>query len=143
MRRFVFVSILFILLSFAARASHITGGEMYYTFVGVNNGVYQYNVTLKLFQRCGSGRQFSNPTIVSIFDKTTNARINDMSVQITRTETISITTPDPCISNPPAVCYDVAYYTFTVSLPASAAGYVLASQVNFRINGINNLIRNS
>ncbi|MBP6416595.1 MAG: gliding motility-associated C-terminal domain-containing protein [Chitinophagaceae bacterium] len=139
MKRLCLVSILLISLSFSGRASHITGGEMYYTFVGVNNGIYQYNVTLKLFQRCGSGRQFNNPTIISIFDKTNNSRIGDLSVPINNITNISITNPDPCITNPPTVCYDVAYYTFSVSLPASAAGYVLASQVNYRINGINNL----
>ena len=139
MKRLCLVSILLISLSFSGRASHITGGEMYYTFAGVNNGIYQYNVTLKLFQRCGSGRQFNNPAIVSIFDKTNNSRIGDLSVPINNITNISITNPDPCITNPPTVCYDVAYYTFSVSLPASAAGYVLASQVNYRINGINNL----
>ena len=139
MKRLCLVSILLISLSFSGRASHITGGEMYYTFAGVNNGIYQYNVTLKLFQRCGSGRQFNNPTIISIFDKTNNSRIGDLSVPINNITNISITNPDPCITNPPTVCYDVAYYTFSVSLPASAAGYVLASQVNYRINGINNL----
>jgi gliding motility-associated-like protein len=55
-------------------------------------------------------------------------------------ETISITDPDPCITNPPQVCYEVAYYNFTVSLPGSPAGYVMASQVNYRIAGITNLV---
>ncbi len=111
---------------------------MYYTFTGMNNGMNQYNVTLKLFQRCGSGRQFPNPTIISIFDKGTGARMNDLNVPISAQETIQITNPDPCITNPPAVCYDIAYYSFTISLPASAGGYVMASQINYRINGIDN-----
>ena len=140
MKRLIIIFILLTGLLQTARASHITGGEMYYTFVGMNNGLYQYNVTLKLFQRCNSGRQFPNPAIVSIFDKTNNARINDVLVSISSTETISIINPDPCITNPPTVCYEVAYYSFTVSLPGSAAGYVMASQVNYRIAGITNLI---
>jgi gliding motility-associated-like protein len=127
------------MLSFLSRGSHITGGEMYYTFNGLNNGLYQYSVTLKLFQRCGSGRQFPNPAIISIFDKASNIRVSDMAVPIGNTENISLINPDPCITNPPVVCYDVAYYTFSIALPASAAGYVMASQVNYRINGINNL----
>lgn len=134
-----FACIFFMAVSFTAKASHITGGEMYYTFNGISNGLYQYSVTFKLFQRCGSGRQFPNPAIISIFDKTNNVRISDMSVPIATTTNISITNPDPCITNPPTVCYDVAYYSFSVSLPSSAAGYVMASQVNFRINGITNL----
>lgn len=126
-------------LALGIRASHITGGEMFYSFRGMNNGLYQYDVTLRLLQRCSSGRQFPNPTIISVFDKTNNNRVIDLTVPISRTDNISISNPDPCITNPPSVCYDVAFYTFTISLPASAQGYVLASQVNYRINGITNM----
>lgn len=112
---------------------------MYYTWDGMSGFLHQYTITLKLFQRCGSGRQFPNPTIISIFDKTNGVRVNDFNVNITNTENIFITNPDPCISNPPEVCYDIAYYTFSVSLPGTAQGYTIASQVNYRINGITNL----
>jgi gliding motility-associated-like protein len=139
MRKLSFILLLTILLPLGAKASHITGGEMYYTFAGANLGLYRYNFTLKLYQRCNSGRQFPNPAIVSIFDKTNGLRVMDMSVNLSAEDNISISNPDPCITNPPVVCYDVAYYSFTVTLPASVSGYVLASQVNFRINGINNL----
>lgn len=131
--------ILFVVFSLAAKASHITGGEMYYTFIGISNGMYQYSVTLKLFQRCNSGRQFPNPAIISIFDKSFNTRMSDIAVSISNETNISLSNNNPCITNPPVVCYDVAYYNFTVSLPASSAGYVMASQVNYRIAGINNL----
>ena len=139
MKRLINTLILLAVFSLAANASHITGGEMYYTFIGISNGQYQYSVTLKLFQRCNSGRQFPNPAIVSVFDKTNNSRVIDISVNISREENINLPNNNPCITNPPTVCYDVAYYVFTVSLPTSAAGYVLASQVNYRIAGINNL----
>lgn len=138
-KRLLHILITLAVLSGTAKASHITGGEMYYTFNGLVSGQYQYSVTLKLFQRCGSGRAFPNPAIISIFNKTNGARVEDISVSISNQETIQITNPDPCITNPPSVCYDIAYYTFNVSLPASAAGYVMASQVNYRINGITNL----
>jgi gliding motility-associated-like protein len=139
MKRLIIISFIFFVAFPAARASHITGGEMFYTLVGMNNGMYQYSVTLKLFQRCESGRVFPNPTIISIFDLSNGNRVVDLYAQISSTENISITDPDPCITNPPRVCYDVAYYTFSVSLLPSAYGYVMASQVNYRINGINNL----
>jgi gliding motility-associated-like protein len=122
-----------------ARADHITGGEMFYTFIGKSGNNYQYAVTLKLFMRCNSGRRFNNPTIVSVFDRITNARIRDLSVPLTKQENIRLSNSNPCITNPPTVCYDVGYYQFTVALPASANGYLLSSQVNYRIAGINNL----
>jgi len=126
-------------LSIQARADHITGGEMFYTYSGFSGGQHHYAVTLKLYMRCFSGRSFPNPTIISIFDKTTNLRTTDLTVMLSHQTTISLPNEDPCISNPPTVCYEVAFYQFDVSVPESAMGYVIASQVNYRINGIANL----
>jgi gliding motility-associated-like protein len=122
-----------------ASADHITGGEMYYTFLGNSNGRSEYSVTMKLFMRCNSGRQFPDPAIISVFDKLTFTRVQDINVAIARRETIAITQHDPCISNPPVVCYEVAYYQFLVSVPVSQSGYTVASMVNYRIRGISNL----
>jgi gliding motility-associated-like protein len=122
-----------------ANADHITGGEMYYRVTSTGGSTYTYTVTLKLFMRCNSGRQFPDPAVISVFDKGAGTRVQDISQGITLRETIQLTNFDPCISNPPAVCYEVAYYNFSVTLPASANGYVLASQVNYRIRGITNL----
>src|SRR5438067_222035 len=125
-----FFILVLIMDPFHSNASHITGGEMYYT----TNGSGEYRVTMKLFMRCNSGRQFNDPSIVSIFNKGTGARVQDVKVNLTSRDIISITDPSPCISNPPAVCYEVGYYVFYVTLPPSADGYVLSSQVNFRID---------
>ncbi|MBC7826772.1 MAG: gliding motility-associated C-terminal domain-containing protein [Chitinophagaceae bacterium] len=122
-----------------AKADHITGGEMFYIFQGVSNGLYQYNVTLKFFMRCNSGRQFYNPAIVGIFNKKNGDHVLDVDVPLGDQKTLSLSSVNPCISNPPSVCYEVGSYSFTVALPASADGYKLASQVTYRIQGINNL----
>ena len=141
MKRSILLATFSLLVSLATRADHITGGEMYYTLVGVANNQYLYKVTLKLFMRCNSGRQFADPTIVSVFDKH-GARVIDLTVPLTSQEEISLSTINPCISNPPTVCYDVGRYEFNVSLPPSQEGYILASQVNYRIAGISNLALN-
>ncbi len=113
---------------------------MYYTFQGVSSGGdYQYSVTLKFFMRCNSGRQFYNPGVVSVFNKKTSAHILDIDVPLANQQTLSLTNSNPCITNPPTVCYEVGSYHFNVSLPPSADGYKLASQVTYRIQGINNL----
>jgi gliding motility-associated-like protein len=136
----IFSFFLLLLCGFWARAEHITGGEMFYTFVGMSNGQYQYRGTIKLFKNCYSNRPLANPAIVSVFDKTTGARVMDITVPLTNTENISLTNPNKCITNPPDVCYTIGYYYFDVSLPGSSKGYILASQFIYRINGINNLI---
>ena len=84
--------------------------------------------------RCNSGRIFNNPTIISVFHKSDNSRVMDLDVALSRQEIISLNDPDPCISNPPTVCYEVGYYEFTLSLPPTSDGYIVAGQVNFRIS---------
>jgi gliding motility-associated-like protein len=130
---------LFSVVGFIAKADHITGGEMFYSYSGIVNGQHVYNVTLKLFMRCQSGRMFPDPIIISSFDKSTNSRVQDYSIPIGQRETIRLVNHDPCITNPPEVCYEVAYYFATVALPATTSGYILSSQVNYRIRGISNL----
>ncbi len=112
---------------------------MFYSVTSNAGGTYTYSVTLKLFMRCNSGRMFPDPAVISVFEKGSGNRIEDISTPISTREVIQITNFDPCISNPPAVCYEIAYYNFAVILPATASGYVLASQVNYRIRGITNL----
>ena len=116
MRKFVLI-LLLSSFSFLAKADHITGGEMFYTYNGLSNGENSYTVTLKLYMRCNSGRQFPDPAIISVFDKLSFERIRDVSVTLSSRKTISITDSDPCIDDPPTVCYEVAYYTFSISLP--------------------------
>src|SRR5881394_3756359 len=109
---------------------------MYYTFSGISNGQYKYHVTYKLFMVCHTTRQFPNPALISIFDRRTGARIRDLNVVLSRKELIQLTDVNPCITNPPEVCSQVGYYDFDVSLPASANGYLIVSQVIFRVDGI-------
>jgi len=116
---------------------------MYYVYTGMLNGEYQYSVTLKLLMRCNSGRQFNDPAVISFFNKSTNSRFLDVTVPLTRKETIQLTDFNRCISNPPAVCYEVGYYEFSASLPSSADGYIITGQFIYRIAGINNLITSS
>ena len=128
-----------LLLGRVAHAGHITGGEMYYTYIGQLNGQYQYNVTLKLYKRCNISTSFPDPAIISVFSKMDLSRVTDIYAPLTRLENSRLTNINPCISNPPLVCFDIAYYSFVLTLPGSPMGYVLSSQVNFRITGMNNL----
>lgn len=124
-----------------ARADHITGGQMYYNYVGTDpDGQLRFEITLKLFMRCNSGRQFNNPTIIAVFDKVTSQRVQQHSVSLAQTQTIRLTTPDPCITDPPEVCYEVGYYFMSLTIPPNSGGYIISSQVNYRINNISNLV---
>jgi gliding motility-associated-like protein len=141
MKRFiVYLLAFFIALSFKARADHITGGEMFYSFAGKSGTDNKYNVTLKLYMRCNSGRRFNDPTTIAIFDKSTNQKIQEIPVPLAEQSTISLNNQNPCITNPPAVCYVIGFYQFSIVLPPNAGGYLIVGQVNFRIADINNFI---
>lgn len=140
MKRIILIltSLLFSKLLFA---EHITGGEMYYSFMGIENGEYKYHVTLKLYRDCFSaGAQLDPAAAIAIFVKGTNTMVWSNSVTRTRTEQLNLQDPGACITNAPAVCYQVGYYEFDVTLPGHPSGYVVAYQRCCRINGISNLI---
>ena len=128
-----------LLLCTIAKAEHITGGEMFYTYVGLVNGEHVYRGTVKLYKNCHSSRQLANPAVLSVFDRLTGARLKDVNLPLNNTETISLTDPNKCITDPPDVCYTIGYYYFEISVPASSNGYILSCQFVYRINGINNL----
>lgn len=130
-----------LIVSLALYAEHITGGEMFYTFAGVSNGMYNYNVTLKLFRNCGNtGAPLDANAAIAVFDNSTNGMILTRSVVRTSVSTLSLTDPGPCITNAPTVCYEVGFYEFSISLPASARGYTISYQRCCRINGISNVV---
>jgi gliding motility-associated-like protein len=140
--------LLFILISFFLSvpvfANHITGGEMFYTLVSQNGNDYTYRVTLKLYRDCFStGAQLDASAPIAVYNKSTGVMVWSSSIPRTQMTTLSLGSPDPCINNPPAVCYEVGYYTFEVTLPGSVGGYTVAYQRCCRIAGINNLIGSS
>lgn len=131
--------LLMLMMYLTARADHITGGEMFYTFTGISNGMYNYNITAKLFMDCYSNRRLPNPAYFGIFNRGTGARIRDVSVPMAHQDGLQLTNPSKCITNPPAVCYQIGFYDFSVSLPPSSEGYIIVIQVVYRVQGISNL----
>jgi gliding motility-associated-like protein len=141
---FLFVALL--LCHVVLFANHITGGEMYYTLVSQSGSSYTYEITLKLYRDCyappGSA-QLDPSVVIGIFDNKTNALYDKVTVQQTKFEKQNLNSPNPCIANPPLVCYEVGYYTFTATLPASPSGYTITYQRCCRITAINNITPNS
>jgi gliding motility-associated-like protein len=127
--------------SAVAMAEHITGGEMFYTYVGVTSAGYQYKVTLKLFRNCGpAGALLDDRAAIAIFYKGTNQMHSKYEIDRTKTEELKLMAPGACITNAPTVCYQVGYYEFIVTLPAHPEGYTISYQRCCRINGISNLV---
>jgi hypothetical protein len=71
------VLILFLLLN-KAYATHIVGGEIYYTCLGGDN----YKITLKLYRDCFNGQAaFDSPAFIGIYDASNNL-LNTLAVNL-------------------------------------------------------------
>ena len=65
----------------AAIADHITGGEIYYTYVSASDGLYRYHVTLKLLWYATLSGNSTIP-LLFLFNRGTGVRVKDMSVAL-------------------------------------------------------------
>jgi gliding motility-associated-like protein len=140
MKRSLLLITLFFIVAKESSANHITGGEMFYTYTGQVAGGYQYHVTLKLFRdHFSSGAQLDPSAVIAVFDRRTGAQVTVNTVPKANEIQLILTSPSPCITNPPVVHYDIAYYEYDLVLPASANGYLIAYQRCCRIDGISNL----
>src|SRR5688572_5679559 len=105
MKKAFFLYLAIVLIALPVYADHISGGEMFYTYEGLVNGVHRYSFTLKFYMRCNSGRQFNNPARVAIFEKGTGRQIMVVEAPLSNAETLDRQERDDCITNPPNVCY--------------------------------------
>ena len=71
--------IIFVCCVVPSFARHITGGEIFYEYLGPSGtpGMSNYRITLKLFRDCFSGGATLDPTVsIAIFDKLSNAPVS-------------------------------------------------------------------
>ncbi|MGB1040839.1 MAG: gliding motility-associated C-terminal domain-containing protein [Flavobacteriales bacterium] len=117
MKKLIFLSVLFLGLSFSVKSSHAVGGDIQFIQTGANS----YDVTMRLFRYCtgaGLGTSYS----IRILDQVTCASVQ--TVQVTRISQNSIPFGDECYT-PPGLCVEEHVYTGTIaSLPNNSNGYM-------------------
>lgn len=133
-----------LLVSFiSTNATHIVGGELYYTFLGANN----YRITLKLYRDClngqpnfgglGDGEAILN---VTDYDKDLIFQFILGTPVVTK---VPANTNDPCMKWPTGVCVEEGVYTKTVTLPPRPGGYFLTYETCCRNGSVLNLLNPS
>jgi gliding motility-associated-like protein len=119
-----------------SNATHLVGGDLYYTCLGQNN----YQITLKIFRDCFNGQAgFDSPAFIFIFD----ANNNQIGAPLTANPSFPVDLPtginSNCFNPPTTVCAEVATYNVVVNLPPSPGGYRIVHQRCCRNGTIINL----
>ena len=119
---------------------HVKGGYIQYKYngVGSTSGTSNYTITITVFYSCTTNGPKDN-VYLGVFNASTNAAVVTQQINTTTDVTLSKTTYNPCMSDPPSICYEVYTYVYSVDLPDIAAGYVLAVQSALRTDGIINI----
>lgn len=116
-------------------ATHIVGGEIYYTCLGNNN----YKITLKLYRDCFNGQApFDAPAYVGIFNAS-GTLLNTLSMFHNGANPVPPTIISPCLIPPSDICVEEAVYEQIVNLPPLTGGYNLVYQRCCRNGTITNL----
>ena len=143
------IFVIMLLIPHESKAAHISGGELYYRYLGPGTapGTARYQVSLRLFRDCnpiagGNTQTADLPGLIvlGVFNNRTNATVID-SLPVPRTDfsEISLLNPGACIRNAPPVCYQIGTYTQTIELPINAEGYTISFQTCCRANGLSNI----
>lgn len=145
MLRILFIAMLLMGFYVPASAKHIKGGWVRYEYVNSpTSTTTTYRITVNVFKNCNEAGPM--PTSLVIYDGASYSVIQTISGIGNSFVLISTpvkTTFNPCLNNPPTICYQVYQYTTTVTLTNNTAGYIIASQDAYRISGIVNLVASS
>jgi gliding motility-associated-like protein len=125
--------------SSSAIANHVKGGYIQYEYKGPGtDNTSLYAVTITIFYACNvQGPQ--TPITLKALDASSGTSVNSVTLLPVSSTSIRKNTFNPCMSNPPSICYEVNTYSITVTLANNNAGYILAATDQFRTNGIVNI----
>ena len=138
MKKYLYLVILLIGFS-DVFASHIVGGEVFYTYLGPGAAANssRYRITLRLFtecdQLCGGNTMVACPPLSPIIGIFNNAapytRVQDIFLNKMAEPRIDMTTYPPCLPKPyPKICYVVNTYSAEIELANTFSGYRFAYQ---------------
>src|SRR3954464_5565375 len=147
MKKFVVFVVTLIYFS-QASASHISGGELFYEYIGpgVSPNSSKYKITMRLFRDCHPPDPLTQTldnevVLIGIYNSKDSQYYSSLNLQLVRPipEIELNTSAIPCLNNAPEVCFQVGLFTGQVELPASADGYLLSWIRCCRRNSISNL----
>jgi len=133
MKKIVFAA-LFFLAAATAHGTHISGGELFYEYVGPGAAANtdRYKISMRLFRDCNSTGATLDIESVTIGIYATSTATLTMQLfldkQFSSPPPFIQNTPNinPCITGNPNVCYQIGLFSQTIDLPRTADGYTLS-----------------
>jgi gliding motility-associated-like protein len=127
-------------------ANHTKGGWMYYEYLGPGStaNTSKYKIVLKIYSECNLTSGQIDPEVpFTFFNAANNTQLLNILVPLSNDISINnCNTKDcqPCINNPPAICYRIRTFELIQDLPNSPSGYIIAYQRCCRIENIINIL---
>jgi gliding motility-associated-like protein len=133
-----------------AHASHISGGEMYYTYLGKSPSdpnKLRYAITLLLYKDTtvtgAMVASLSSNYNVSVYRGDNNALVGNYVLSRKNYEFMKLGTYDKCLSSFPRVEFATSAYEVIVDLDPNASGYYASHSQCCRVSGVLNMNSNS
>lgn len=121
-------------------ARHVKGGYIEYRYNGpaAAAGWSTYTFTVTVFFSCTTTGPKDN-VYLGVFDAASGNSILSKQIFTTSTNLVTKQGVNPCMSNPPGICYQINTYVYSVDLPADTGGYIVTVQDALRVEGIVNV----
>ncbi len=144
MKKYLFILFL-IAFALPTLASHVTGGEVNYTYLGPGStpNSARYRITIKLFRDnlCTNCAPMPSTLTIGVYDNEDLTKIvPNVLVPISSNEVLGIISSPTCLDNPPAINYTMGLYTTDLDLPSNTKGYSVVYQTFARVQGIQNVL---
>lgn len=109
------------------------------------NNTVTYQVTLKLYRVCDEAANIAelpNSVYFSVFSKVDNQPIAGSPFLVAQMSKVIKQSgqADPCVTNPPNICFQIGTYISTIVFPINTLGYTVAFQTCCRDYTISNLV---
>src|SRR5881392_4092335 len=130
----VFTSLIALTFSLYALASHISGGELFYEYLGPGSApnTDSYKITMRLFRECNStGQQLDGEVVtLGIYHRSDSTLVSTLFLPKQWGANLPVlqNTPGaiPCLTGDASLCYQIGTFSSTVQLPKSPDGYILS-----------------
>lgn len=136
------IIVVLLALSYQVKATHIVGGDLYYTLVNATTN--EYRITAQIFFDCEDGNPGAisddDEIFISLWNARTNAFISDFTVRFSSKQRVTNDDTYKCVIPPGNVCVSRHIYTRNIIINPGNDGVIVAWQRCCRNAKIDNII---